>query len=117
MLVWVCVEGADPSQRVENLPGQPAVQFEQYAGYVTVHEAKGRALFYWFVEADHKKASSLPISFWFNGGLFNLTHDELKMQEIITSSFQSFTYSPVCSQLPKKLIKITCMVLAKGVSS
>lgn len=67
-LSWVLVEGAEFSERVENLPGQPGVRFQQYAGYVTVHSGNGRALFYWFVQADHKHASELPISFWFNGG-------------------------------------------------
>lgn len=67
-LLWAVVEGAEFSERVENLPGQPGVRFQQYAGYVTVHSGNGRALFYWFVQADHKHASELPISFWFNGG-------------------------------------------------
>ena len=68
------VQAADPAHRVSSLPGQPAVRFGQYAGYVTVDEEKGRALFYWLVEADHRKASTMPISFWFNGGklLFSL---------------------------------------------
>jgi len=62
------VEGADPSHLVDSLPGQPHVKFKQYAGYITVSESHGRAFFYWFVEADHKKAASLPVAFWFNGG-------------------------------------------------
>ena len=62
-------QAAEPADRVESLPGQPPVRFNQYAGYVTVDEEKGRALFYWMVEADHKKASRMPVSFWFNGGL------------------------------------------------
>jgi hypothetical protein len=68
------VQAADPAHRVSSLPGQPAVRFGQYAGYVTVDEEKGKALFYWLVEADHLKASTMPISFWFNGGklLFSL---------------------------------------------
>jgi serine carboxypeptidase-like clade II len=34
---------------VESLPGQPSdVGFRQFAGYVTVNETHGRALFYWF---------------------------------------------------------------------
>lgn len=62
------VEGADPAHLVDSLPGQPHVKFKQYAGYITVSESHGRAFFYWFVEADHKKAASLPVAFWFNGG-------------------------------------------------
>ncbi|KAL1550570.1 Serine carboxypeptidase-like 34, variant 2 [Salvia divinorum] len=55
------------ADRVEALPGQPAVSFEHYAGYVTVNESHGRALFYWFFEATknpHKK----PLLLWLNGG-------------------------------------------------
>lgn len=53
---------------VKDLPGQPAVNFSQYAGYIHVGEAEAKHLFYWFVEADHKSPSSLPVAFWFNGG-------------------------------------------------
>lgn len=63
---WVVA--ADPSHRVLRLPGQPPVRFKHYAGYVSVNEGKGRAIFYWFFEADHRKAGTLPVSFWFNGG-------------------------------------------------
>ncbi|KAG0588589.1 hypothetical protein KC19_2G254600 [Ceratodon purpureus] len=62
------LQAADVSDLVESLPGQPPVKFKQYAGYVTVSKSHGRAFFYWFVEADSKKASSLPVAFWFNGG-------------------------------------------------
>ncbi|KAD4982376.1 hypothetical protein E3N88_19047 [Mikania micrantha] len=52
---------------VSNLPGQPNVDFHHYAGYVTVNEVSGRALFYWFYEAwtlpDEK-----PLVLWLNGG-------------------------------------------------
>ncbi|KAL4202074.1 hypothetical protein AMTRI_Chr02g261930 [Amborella trichopoda] len=51
---------------VTNLPGQPLVGFEPYAGYVTVNEAKGRALFYWFFEASHPEQK--PLVLWLNGG-------------------------------------------------
>lgn len=52
---------------VNSLPGQPAVTFKQYAGYVTVNEKSDRALFYYFVEAEtdpHLK----PLVLWLNGG-------------------------------------------------
>jgi len=42
------------ADRVHGLPGQPPVKFKQYAGYITVNETHGRALFYWFFEATHK---------------------------------------------------------------
>ncbi|KAM0004171.1 putative carboxypeptidase D [Helianthus debilis subsp. tardiflorus] len=52
---------------VTGLPGQPNVDFQHYAGYVTVNEISGRALFYWFYEAwslpDEK-----PLVLWLNGG-------------------------------------------------
>ncbi|XP_023548786.1 serine carboxypeptidase-like 34 [Cucurbita pepo subsp. pepo] len=55
------------ADRVVGLPGQPQVKFKQYAGYVTVNESHGRALFYWFFEAignSHQK----PLLLWLNGG-------------------------------------------------
>ena len=61
-------QGAIPEHLVSKLPGQPAVNFTQFAGYINVDEANGRNIFYWFTEADSKKASSLPLAFWFNGG-------------------------------------------------
>lgn len=73
MVVVVAGEAAAASEqeadRVSGLPGQPPVSFEQYAGYVTVNESHGRALFYWFFEATknpHKK----PLLLWLNGGIF-----------------------------------------------
>ncbi|KAL8112987.1 hypothetical protein AgCh_020342 [Apium graveolens] len=52
---------------VTNLPGQPNIDFQHYAGYITVNESNGRALFYWFYEAltlpDDK-----PLVLWLNGG-------------------------------------------------
>lgn len=63
------VEGADPAQLVTNLPGAPPeLNFTQYAGYVTVNETNGRALFYWFFTAEGPNASSKPLIIWFNGG-------------------------------------------------
>ncbi|KAE9454836.1 hypothetical protein C3L33_13303, partial [Rhododendron williamsianum] len=38
--------------RINQLPGQPQVNFQQFSGYVTVDEKKTRALFYYFVEAE-----------------------------------------------------------------
>jgi serine carboxypeptidase-like clade 2 len=49
------------------LPGQPDVNFKHYAGYVTVNEQNGRALFYWFYEATtHPDEKALVL--WLNGG-------------------------------------------------
>jgi serine carboxypeptidase-like clade 2 len=62
-----CEERARGGDRVEALPGQPPVAFAQYAGYVTVNEERGRALFYWLTEADGGAASK-PLVLWLNGG-------------------------------------------------
>ncbi|XP_047951379.1 serine carboxypeptidase 24-like [Salvia hispanica] len=58
---------AQDLDRITALPGQPAVKFSQYSGYVTVNEEEGRALFYWLTEAavdPHTK----PLLLWLNGG-------------------------------------------------
>ncbi|KAK1272985.1 Serine carboxypeptidase-like 34 [Acorus gramineus] len=52
---------------VDSLPGQPEIEFRQYAGYVTVNESHGRALFYWFFEAQSKPEEK-PVLLWLNGG-------------------------------------------------
>ncbi|XVF27685.1 hypothetical protein REPUB_Repub14bG0130100 [Reevesia pubescens] len=52
---------------VTNLPGQPAVDFRHYAGYVIVNEKNGRALFYWFYEAM-SHPDEKPLVLWLNGG-------------------------------------------------
>ncbi|KDP20920.1 hypothetical protein JCGZ_21391 [Jatropha curcas] len=52
---------------VTNLPGQPDVDFRHYAGYVTVNEKNGRALFYWFYEAT-THPDEKPLVLWLNGG-------------------------------------------------
>ncbi|XP_022883552.1 serine carboxypeptidase-like 45 [Olea europaea var. sylvestris] len=53
--------------KITKLPGQPTLQFQQFAGYVTVDDRKQRALFYYFVEAE-KDPSSKPLVLWLNGG-------------------------------------------------
>ncbi|KAG6422485.1 hypothetical protein SASPL_119057 [Salvia splendens] len=55
------------ADRVAALPGQPAVSFEQYAGYVTVNESHGRALFYWFLEATENPQNK-PLLLFLTGG-------------------------------------------------
>ncbi|KAI3941613.1 hypothetical protein MKX01_018203 [Papaver californicum] len=55
------------ADRVVRLPGQPPVKFRQYAGYVTVDESHGKALFYWFFEA-FEKPKEKPLVLWLNGG-------------------------------------------------
>ncbi|KAK9663830.1 hypothetical protein RND81_14G001200 [Saponaria officinalis] len=76
ILVWAAVaaHGLSPevlseqkADRVVGLPGQPQVGFKHYAGYVTVNETHGRALFYWFFEAVDKPHNK-PLVLWLNGG-------------------------------------------------
>ena len=57
------------SDRIRELPGQPPnVDFSQYSGYVTVNPARGRALFYWLVEAMPAAGPIAPLVLWLNGG-------------------------------------------------
>ncbi|KAL5731062.1 carboxypeptidase C [Ranunculus cassubicifolius] len=52
----------------DGLPGQPSqVQFNQYAGYITVDELKGRSLFNYFVEAAGVEPFKKPVILWLNG--------------------------------------------------
>ncbi|GLT39688.1 hypothetical protein SLA2020_138660 [Shorea laevis] len=60
-------KGLKEKDRIVKLPGQPEVEFSQYGGYVTVDESAGRAMFYYFVEAQHSN-DSLPLLLWLNGG-------------------------------------------------
>ncbi|KAK4372052.1 hypothetical protein RND71_007436 [Anisodus tanguticus] len=59
-------EGLKEKDWIKKLPGQPPVKFQQYGGYVTVNESAGRALYYYFTEAENSK--SLPLLLWLNGG-------------------------------------------------
>ncbi|KAI4335024.1 hypothetical protein L6164_013710 [Bauhinia variegata] len=56
------------ADRVINLPGQPSnVSVSHFSGYITVNEDHGRALFYWFFEAQ-SQPSNKPLLLWLNGG-------------------------------------------------
>ncbi|KAJ1396950.1 Serine carboxypeptidase, serine active site [Sesbania bispinosa] len=60
--------GSMEADKVKALPGQPqGVDFDQYAGYVTVDAKAGRTLFYYFVESPHN-SSTKPLVLWLNGG-------------------------------------------------
>ncbi|XP_042479800.1 serine carboxypeptidase-like 40 [Macadamia integrifolia] len=60
--------GLKEKDKIDMLPGQPRkVNFNQYGGYVTVDEKIGRALYYYFVEAEGPK-DTLPLVLWLNGG-------------------------------------------------
>ncbi|CAN4123833.1 unnamed protein product [Withania somnifera] len=57
------------SELIASLPGQPPnIFFKQNSGYIVTNSQKGRALFYYFVEADSEDATSLPLTLWLNGG-------------------------------------------------
>ncbi|KAI3758979.1 hypothetical protein L6452_06552 [Arctium lappa] len=60
-------EGSQEADRIDRLPGQPEVDFDQYAGYVTVDPHAGRALFYYFAESP-QNSSTKPLVLWLNGG-------------------------------------------------
>lgn len=56
--------------RVLNLPGQPSnPSVSHFSGYITVQQDHGRALFYWFFEAQ-TQPSKKPLLLWLNGGIF-----------------------------------------------
>ncbi|KAA8530332.1 hypothetical protein F0562_005041 [Nyssa sinensis] len=50
------------------IKGQPTnVSFKQYSGYIVTDQRHGRALFYYFVEAESYPLSR-PLTMWLNGG-------------------------------------------------
>ncbi|KAF8410023.1 hypothetical protein HHK36_002543 [Tetracentron sinense] len=61
-------DGLMEDDKIDVLPGQPqGVDFDQYAGYITVDPTAGRALFYYFVESP-QNSSTNPLVLWLNGG-------------------------------------------------
>ncbi|GAU51230.1 hypothetical protein TSUD_412320, partial [Trifolium subterraneum] len=63
----VGVEGYPNEDLIMKLPGQPKVEFKQYAGYVDIDVKHGKSLFYYFVEAD-QYPDKKPLTLWLNGG-------------------------------------------------
>ncbi|XP_042052076.1 serine carboxypeptidase-like 45 isoform X2 [Salvia splendens] len=67
----VVIAAASASQKeadkIASFPGQPAVNFRQYSGYISVDEKQQRLYFYYFVEAE-SEAASKPLVLWLNGG-------------------------------------------------
>lgn len=60
-------KAAQEEDRIVRLPGQPKVNFDMYAGYVTVDKEHGRAHYYFFAEAEEEPEKK-PLVFWHNGG-------------------------------------------------
>ncbi|KAJ7960385.1 Carboxypeptidase [Quillaja saponaria] len=61
-------DGLRQADKIASLPGQPnGVDFDQYAGYVTVDQQAGRALFYYFAESPQNSTTN-PLVLWLNGG-------------------------------------------------
>ncbi|GAY61901.1 hypothetical protein CUMW_213580 [Citrus unshiu] len=57
------------AELIKALPGQPSnVSFNQYSGYIVTDAEHGRALFYYFAEAQSPDHLSLPLTLWLNGG-------------------------------------------------
>ncbi|CAO2173786.1 unnamed protein product [Urochloa humidicola] len=68
MLIAIAARDEQEGDRVAFLPGQPrSPPVSQFSGYVTVNEHNGRALFYWFFEAQTLPAQK-PLLLWLNGG-------------------------------------------------
>ncbi|XVF26762.1 hypothetical protein REPUB_Repub14bG0046400 [Reevesia pubescens] len=62
-----CVDGFPMNDLITKLPGQPDVNFRQFAGYIDVDKKVGRSLFYYFVEAE-KDPMNQPLTIWLTGG-------------------------------------------------
>ncbi|RWR79203.1 Peptidase S10, serine carboxypeptidase [Cinnamomum micranthum f. kanehirae] len=57
------------AELITALPSQPSnIPFKQYSGYITTDTLHGRALFYYFVEANVADPLSRPLTLWLNGG-------------------------------------------------
>lgn len=91
--------------RVINLPGQPpSPSISHFSGHITVNEEHGRALFYWFFEAQ-SEPSKKPLLLWLNGGIVynrlltdnsitKLVHNQILKQFKETKSLESLLCAP-----------------------
>jgi hypothetical protein len=65
---YSAVYSEQEGHRMAFLPGQPkSPPVSHFSGHVTVNEKNGRALFYWFFEAQAQPAHK-PLLLWLNGG-------------------------------------------------
>lgn len=67
MCADIGVLGRPQEHLVVGLPGQPKVDFKQFAGYVDVDEKAGKSLFYYFAESQ-EDSDTKPLTLWLNGG-------------------------------------------------
>ena len=87
------------ADRVAGLPGQPPVGFAQYAGYVTVNETHGRALFYWFFEAT-AAPDKKPLVLWLNGGTYTHRHHPPRPRSVQQSASDALPSPAPFTPLP-----------------
>nr|GME04005.1 serine carboxypeptidase-like 45 [Ipomoea batatas] len=74
---------------IDSLPGQPSgVNFNQYSGYIVTDKSRGRALFYYFAEAQTEDRFSKPLTLWL-GGESNMLY--------VDSPIVAFSYSNTTS--------------------
>eukprot|EP01018_Ginkgo_biloba_P025460 Gb_33476 [translate_table: standard] len=69
LIIFPCYAEATPANaRLTSVPGyNGSLPSEQYAGYVTVDEAHGKYLYYYFVTSQGNAAKD-PVVLWLNGG-------------------------------------------------
>ncbi|PKI46539.1 hypothetical protein CRG98_033096 [Punica granatum] len=69
-IVSIFLRSKSSAELITSLPGQPEINvgFKQYSGYIITNAEHGRALFYYFVEAQSPDPSSRPLTLWLNGG-------------------------------------------------
>ncbi|KAI3953968.1 hypothetical protein MKW98_017792 [Papaver atlanticum] len=67
LIILLCYHSS--SELITSLPGQPInVSFKQHSGCIVTDAQQGRALFYYFVEANSVDPLSRPLTLWLNGG-------------------------------------------------
>ncbi|CAK8544816.1 unnamed protein product [Lathyrus sativus] len=67
IFLHLCSFAVSHPNKINDLPGQPHVEFRQFSGYVNVDNKNQKALFFYFVEAQNDAASK-PLVLWLNGG-------------------------------------------------
>ncbi|GMI65548.1 serine carboxypeptidase-like 44 [Hibiscus trionum] len=68
LALGVGVDGFPMNDLITKLPGQPDVNFRQFAGYIDVDDGvAGLSFFYYFVEAENDTMNR-PLTVWLTGG-------------------------------------------------